>query len=111
MSTTTQVLSVPLLLRQTTESSISEPTINVHNEHESLGPALSISLTSTPSIESSTIDADYLLKKHQSLIDDHKSLNRNKLIEILGDPDAILKHYLSTIGQSALSAQQLHSIK
>ena len=76
MSTTIQVLSIPLISKEPIELS---------------------------SIESPILDKDYLLNKHQSFVDAGNSLDTEKLIEILGGSDVVLKHFLSSNNLSTLS--------
>ena len=118
MSTTDNMISVSLLSNDTSQSSVCGPTSfdyhDLHNEHVSLATASSApsqpSTSNQSAIYNDSIDANYLLQKHQSFIDNHKSLNTDKLIEILGGPDAILQHYLSTNNSSTLNREQLQLI-
>ena len=72
-------------------------------------------LLSTPLTEMSLcinddINCLNMLVKHQLFQEEGKSMDSNKLIEILGGSDAILHHYLSSNNQSLLTQQQLNDI-
>ena len=61
--------------------------------------------------DNNEITVDLVSNNHQLFMHKEKTMNANKLIEILGGTDAILQHYLSSKDSSSqLTTKQLHQI-
>ena len=64
----------------------------------------------TQTIQNNDCTADDLTRNHQQFIDNGHSVDIDNLVEILGGPDAILQHYLSSNNLSPLTSHQLNQI-
>ena len=73
--------------------------------------SLETTLLSSVGIEArASITMEDVNRRHESFMNNGNRIDSNKLIQILGGADAILRHYMSTNDTFPLSSEQLQSI-